>query len=68
MDKIGKINFTTEISSEISNNLRLEFLNRKFKIVEDKIRVDIFAKPTSIFSYSTPNNCFPKKKEYMQHT
>ena len=57
MDKTGKINFTLETDSDTG----LEFLDLKLKIVEGKIRVDIFAKPTNSFSYTTPNTCYPKK-------
>ena len=49
MDKTGKINFTSETDSDTG----LEFLDLKHKIVEGKIRVDIFAKPTNSFSYTT---------------
>ena len=46
MDKTGKINFTMEIASDKG----LEFLDLKLKIVEGKIRVDVFTKPTNSFS------------------
>ena len=57
MDKTGKTNFTIEIASYTG----LEFLDLKLKIVEGKIRVDIYAKPTNSFSYTTPSTCYPKK-------
>ena len=57
MDKTGKINFTMEIAGDTG----LEFLDLRLKIVEGKIRVDVFAKPTNSFSYTTPNTCYPKK-------
>ena len=46
---------------ENASNTGLEFLELKLKIVECKIRVDAFAKPTNIFSYTTPCICYPKK-------
>ena len=49
MDKTGNINFTLEIASDTS----LEFLDLKLKIVEGKTRVDVFAKPTNSFSYTS---------------
>ena len=57
VDKTGKINFTMEIASDTS----LEFLDLKFKIVEGKIRVDVIAKPTNSFSYTTPSTYYPNK-------
>ena len=56
MDKTGKIKFTMEIAGDTG----LEFLDLKLKINEGKIRVDVFAKSTNSFSYSTPNTCYPK--------
>ena len=50
MDKTGKINFNMEVASDRG----LEFFYLKLKIVGGKIRVDIFAKPTNSFSYTTP--------------
>ena len=60
MDKTGKINFTMKIISDTG----LELRNLKLKIVEAKIRVDVFAKCTSRFSYTTPSTCYPKKNIY----
>ena len=57
MDKTGKIKFTMEITVDTG----LEFLDLKLKINEGKIRVDIYAKSTNSFSYTTPNTCYPKK-------
>ena len=57
MDKTGKIKFTMEIADENG----LEFLDLKLKIVEGKIRVDVYAKPTNSFSYTSPNTCYPNK-------
>ena len=56
MDKIGKIKFTIEIAGDTG----LELLDLKLKINEDKIRVDVFAKSTNSFRYTTPNTCYPK--------
>ena len=54
LDKTGKINFTMEIKSETG----FEFLDLKLKIVEGKIRVNAFAKPTNSFGYNTPTTTF----------
>ena len=56
MDKTGKIRFIMEIAGDTG----LEFLDLKLKINEGKIRVDVFAKFTNSFSYTTPNTCYPK--------
>ena len=56
MDKTGKIKFNMEIAGDTG----LECLDLKLKIKEGKIRVDIYAKSTSSFSYTTPNTCYPK--------
>ena len=56
MDKTGKIKFTMEVAGENG----LEFLDLKLKIVEGKIKVDVYAKPTNSFSYTTPSTCYPK--------
>ena len=56
MDKTGKIKFTMEIPGDTG----LEFLDLKLKIIEGKIRVDVFGKPINSFSYTTPNTCYPK--------
>ena len=56
MDKTGKIQFNMEIAGDTG----LECLDLKLKIKEGKIRVDIYAKSTSSFSYITPNTCYPK--------
>ena len=62
MDKTGKIKFTMGIAGDTG----LEFLDLKLKINEGKIRVDVFAKSTNSFSYTTPNTCYPRKN--MQYT
>ena len=56
MDITGKIQFIMEIASENG----LEFLGFKLKIAEGKLRVDVYAKPTNSFSYTSPNTCYPK--------
>ena len=56
IDKTGKTNFTMEILSDTG----LECLDLKLKIVEGKIRIDIFVKPTKTFSYTTRDTCHPK--------
>ena len=53
IDKTDKINFAMEILSDTG----LELLDLKLKIVEDKIRVDVFTKPPSSFSYTTTPTC-----------
>ena len=56
MDKTGKIKFTMEVAGDTG----LGFINLKLKIKEGKIRVDVYAKSTSSFSYTTTNTCYPK--------
>ena len=56
MDKTGKIKFTMETAGDTG----LEFLDSKLKISEGKIRVDVYAKSTNSFSYTTPNTCYRK--------
>ena len=57
MDKTGKLKFTMEISGDTG----LEFLHLKLNINEFKIRVDVYAKSTNSFSYTTRNTCYPEK-------
>ena len=45
---------------KIAGENGLEFLDLKLKIAEGKIRVDLYAKPTNSFSYTSPNTCYPK--------
>ena len=45
---------------EVANEEGLDFLDLKLKIVEGKIKVDVFSKPTNSFSYATPSTCYPK--------
>ena len=51
MDKTGHIKFTKEIAGDTG---------LKHKINECKLRVDVYAKSTNSFSYTTPNTCYPK--------
>ena len=60
IDTAGKIKFTMEIASENG----LEFLDLKLKIAEGNIRVDMYAKLTNSFNYTSPNTCYPKNKIY----
>ena len=46
---------------EIADKNRLEFLDLKLKIVEGKIRVDVYAETTNSFSYTSSNTCYPNK-------
>ena len=55
MDTTGKRKFIMEIAGENY----LEFLGLKLKITEGKIRVDVYAKSTSSFSYTSPNTRYP---------
>ena len=58
IDKTGKIKFTMEIAGDTG----LGVLDLKLNIKEAKIRVDVYAKSTSSFSYTTPYTCYPKNK------
>ena len=59
---------TSKFTSDIiysTCNLTFEFSvrykkNCKLKVAEGKIRVDVYAKPTNSFSYTSPNTCYPK--------
>ena len=39
----------------------LEFLDLKLKMVNGKISVDVFSKPTNSFTYVLPSTCYPKR-------
>ena len=39
----------------------LEFLDLKLKMVNGKISVDVFSKPTNSFTYVLPSTCYPNK-------
>ena len=53
----GKIKFTMQVADEY----RLEFLDLKLKIVERKINVDVYSKPTNSYTYLLPSTCYPYK-------
>ena len=46
---------------KITSDTGLELFDFKLKIVQDKIRVDVFAKLTDSFSYTTTSTCYSKK-------
>ena len=59
IDTSGKIKFTMSITN---NNSVLEFLDLRLHINEDnKICVDVYAKPTNSFTYVLPSTCYSKK-------
>ena len=39
----------------------LEFLDLKLKMVNGKISVDVFPKPTNSFTYVLPSTCYPNR-------
>ena len=48
--------------SVANNSSILEFLDLSLQINEDnKICVDVYAKPTNSFTYVLPSTCYPKK-------
>ena len=57
LDDSCKIKFTRQVADECG----LEFLDLKLKIVEGKINVDVYSKPTKIFTYLLPSTCYPHK-------
>ena len=57
LDDTGKIKFTMQVADKNG----LEFLGLKLKIVEGKINVDVYSKPTSSFTYVLPSTCYPYK-------
>ena len=58
VDTTGKIKFTMSVA----NGSILEFLDLRLHINENnKICVDVFAKPTNSFTYVLPSTCYPKK-------
>ena len=56
MDKTSKIKITMEIAGDTG----LEFLDLKLKPNKGEIRVDVYAKFTNSFSYTTHNTCYLK--------
>ena len=57
MDKTVKIQFTMQAAGDDG----LEFLHLKLKMVNGKISVDVFPKPTNSFSYVLPSTCYPNR-------
>ena len=57
IDKTGKIPFTMQVAGDD----RLEFLDLKRKMVNGKISVDVFSKPTNGFTYVLPSTCYPNR-------
>ena len=57
IDSTGKIKFTMQVQDEDG----IEFLDLKPKLENSKIAVDVFAKPTNIFTYVLPTSCYPRK-------
>ena len=57
LDDTGKIKFTMQVTDEN----RLEFLHLKLKIVEEKINVNVYSKPTNSITYVLPSTCYPYK-------
>ena len=57
IDKTGKIQFTIQPAGDDG----LEFLDLKLKMVNGKISVDVFSKPTNSFTYVLPSTCYPNR-------
>ena len=57
IDKMGKIQFTMQVAGDDG----LEFLDLKLKMVNGKISVDVFSKPTNSFTYILPSTCYPNR-------
>ena len=57
IDKTGKIQFTMQAAGDDG----LEFLDLKLKMVNGKISVDVFPKPTNSFTYVLPSPCYPNR-------
>ena len=57
IDKTGKIQFTIQAAGDDG----LEFLDLKLKMVNVKISVDVFSKPTNSFTYVLPSTCCPNR-------
>ena len=54
---MGKIHFTMPATGDDG----LEFLDLKLKMVNVKISVDFFSKPTNSFTYVLPSTCYPNR-------
>ena len=57
LDDTGKIKFTMQVANENGHDL----LDLKLKIVEGKITVDVYSKPTNSLMYVLPSTCYPYK-------
>ena len=58
VDTTGKIKFTMSVARKCA----LEFLDLSLHINEqNKICVDVYAKPTNSFTYVLPSTCYPKR-------
>ena len=60
--KTGKIQFTMQATADDE----WEFLDLKLKMVNGKIGVDVFSKPTSNFTYVFPSTYLPKRNKKSQ--
>ena len=58
VDETCKMKFPMEIADQ---KKCLEFLKLRIKCVEDRLSVDVFAKPTNSFTYVKPSTCYPLK-------
>ena len=56
-DKTGKIQLTMQATGDDG----LEFLDLKLKMVNGRISVDVFSKPTNSFTYVLPTTCYSNK-------
>ena len=57
LDDTGKIKFTMQVTDENGH----EFSHLKLKIVEGKINVNVYSKPTNSITYVLPSTCYPYK-------
>ena len=57
IDKTGKIQFTVQATGDD----KWEFLDLKLKMVNGKISVDVFSKPTNSLTYVLPSTCYPNR-------
>ena len=57
IDKSGKIQFTMQAAGDDG----LEFLDLKLELVNGKISVDVFSKPTNSFKYVLLSTCYPNR-------
>ena len=57
IDKTGKIQFTMQAAGDDG----LEFLDLRLKMVNGKITLAVFSKPTNSFPYVLPSTCYPNR-------